>query len=82
CFHIKHDILDVTKTTNDLRKTSSKVIDAKKTTYVTLMGLKDANKYILDKKNEIKKIINKIKNNKLSTTILENLNEIYIKRNS
>ncbi|MWX03874.1 octaprenyl-diphosphate synthase, partial [Francisella tularensis] len=63
CFQIKDDILDVTKTTNELGKTSAKDIDANKSTYVSLMGLKDANKYLLDKKNEITQIITKLKNN-------------------
>lgn len=81
CFQIKDDILDVTKTTNELGKTSAKDIDANKSTYVSLMGLKDANKYLLDKKNEITQIITKLKNNNFSSTSLENLIDLVINRN-
>ncbi|APA83647.1 polyprenyl synthetase family protein [Francisella tularensis] len=81
CFQIKDDILDVTKTTNELGKTSAKDIDANKSTHVSLMGLKDANKYLLDKKNEITQIITKLKNNNFSSTSLENLIDLVINRN-
>lgn len=64
CFQIKDDILDVTKTTEELGKTSAKDIDSNKSTYVSLMGLEDANKYLINKKNQI-------------TTILEELNKYY-----
>lgn len=81
CFQIKDDILDVTKTTTELGKTSAKDIDANKSTYVSLMGLEGANKYLLDKKNEINQIINKLKNNNISSIKLEKLINLVINRN-
>ncbi|KAJ8602200.1 hypothetical protein CTAYLR_003609 [Chrysophaeum taylorii] len=41
-FQIADDILDVTKSTEDLGKTAGKDVDADKTTYVKLMGLDGA----------------------------------------
>ncbi|MBK2357580.1 polyprenyl synthetase family protein [Francisella hispaniensis] len=81
CFQIKDDILDVTKTTIELGKTSAKDIHANKSTYVSLMGLEVANKYLLDKKNEITQIITKLKNNKISSNRLEKLIDLVINRN-
>lgn len=81
CFQIKDDILDVTKTTTELGKTSAKDIDANKSTYVSLLGLEGANKYLLDKKNEINQIINKLKNNNISSIKLEKLINLVINRN-
>ncbi|APC91053.1 MULTISPECIES: polyprenyl synthetase family protein [Francisella] len=81
CFQIKDDILDVTKTTTELGKTSAKDIEANKSTYVSLMGLEGASKYLLDKKNQINEIITKLKNNKISSTSLERLIDLVINRN-
>ncbi|MDE5026549.1 octaprenyl-diphosphate synthase, partial [Francisella tularensis subsp. holarctica] len=52
-----------------------------KSTYVSLMGINDANKYLLEKKNEITQIITKLKNNTFSSTSLENLIDLVINRN-
>ena len=45
------------------------------------MGLEGANKYLLDKKNEINQIINKLKNNNISSIKLEKLINLVINRN-
>ncbi|GAB4222270.1 MAG: polyprenyl synthetase family protein [Francisella sp.] len=81
CFQIKDDILDVTKTTIELGKTCSKDISANKSTYISLMGIEGANKYLQCKKNEISQIINKLKENNISSDRLENLIELVVNRN-
>ncbi len=81
CFQIKDDILDVTKSTEELGKTSAKDIDANKSTYVSLMGLNEANKYLHHKKDEIKKLLSELYNRNIPTQNLEKLIELVIDRN-
>ncbi len=49
-FQIKDDILDVTKSTSELGKTSAKDISSNKSTYVSLLGLKNASALLNEKK--------------------------------
>ncbi|AJI55629.1 polyprenyl synthetase family protein [Francisella philomiragia] len=81
CFQIKDDILDVTRSTQELGKTSGKDINANKSTYVSLMGLDGANKYLFDKKNEIRKLLSELNKKNLSTQNLEKLIDLVINRN-
>ena len=80
-FQIKDDILDVTRSTQELGKTSGKDINANKSTYVSLMGLDGANKYLFDKKNEIRKLLSELNKKNLSTQNLEKLIDLVINRN-
>ncbi|MED7819426.1 MULTISPECIES: polyprenyl synthetase family protein [unclassified Francisella] len=81
CFQIKDDILDVTKTSTELGKTSAKDIAANKSTYVSLMGLDKANRYLNEKKNQIDSILLEFKGEKESLVNFEKLINLVINRN-
>ncbi|QWU98973.1 polyprenyl synthetase family protein [Francisella salimarina] len=81
CFQIKDDILDVTKSTKELGKTSAKDINANKSTYVSLMGLDKAGDHLSRNKSEIKKLLTQLNERHLSTQKLEKLIELVIHRN-
>ncbi|ASG68571.1 geranyltranstransferase [Francisella halioticida] len=81
CFQIKDDILDVTKTSEELGKTSAKDIAANKSTYVSLMGLDKANKYLNSKKKQIDTILYEFEERKLNLAKLEKLINLVINRN-
>ncbi|WP_150466624.1 polyprenyl synthetase family protein [Francisella sp. SYW-9] len=81
CFQIKDDILDVTKTSDELGKTSAKDIFSNKSTYVSLMGLDEANNYLSSKKRQIDDILNILKKENLNLATLEKLINLVINRN-
>lgn len=81
CFQIKDDILDVTKTTEQLGKTSAKDINAEKSTYVSLMGLENSIEYLDYKKTELTSILNRLKNLGVCSNNLSNLIKLVIDRN-
>ncbi|MED7787469.1 farnesyl diphosphate synthase [Francisella sp. 19X1-34] len=81
CFQIKDDILDVTKTSEELGKTSAKDLAANKSTYVSLMGLNKANEYLKNKKEQINTLIEEFKEKNLNLTELEELINLVTNRN-
>lgn len=81
CFQIKDDILDVTKSSQELGKTSSKDLSSNKSTYVSLMGLDGANKHLESKKEEINTILDKLNKNNIFSEDLNKLIDLVINRN-
>ncbi len=80
-FQIKDDILDVTKSTTELGKTSAKDIKSNKSTYVSLLGLNNAVTLLNDKKLEIYNLIDKIKNCGFNCDELKSIVNLVIDRN-
>ncbi|AIT09963.1 octaprenyl-diphosphate synthase [Candidatus Francisella endociliophora] len=81
CFQIKDDILDVTKTTQELGKTSSKDLDSNKSTYVALMGLDKAIEYLHSKQLEITHILKELSNYQIHSQDLKQIIDLVINRN-
>ena len=80
-FQIKDDILDVTKTTDELGKTSAKDVSSNKSTYVSLLGLEKAI-VLLDKNNlKIYKLIVKLERHDTNCNELKNIINLVIDRN-
>lgn len=80
-FQIKDDILDVTKSTNELGKTSAKDISANKSTYVSLLGLEKTILFLNEKKLELNKLISKLESYNLNCDELKNIINLVIDRN-
>ena len=80
-FQIKDDILDVTKSTQQLGKTSDKDTESGKSTYVSLMTLDTAIEYLHVKKSDISKIVNKLASTNNKYYSLETLIDLVINRN-
>ena len=80
-FQIKDDILDVTKSTDELGKTSAKDISSNKSTYVSLLGLEKAIKLLDKKKIEIFNLITKLENHVTNCGELTNIIDLVIDRN-
>ncbi|MGQ4001436.1 polyprenyl synthetase family protein [Francisellaceae bacterium CB300] len=80
-FQIKDDILDVTKSTSELGKTSAKDIISNKSTYVSLLGLENATVLLNDKKLEIYNLIIDIENRGFNCDELKNIINLVIDRN-
>ena len=81
CFQIKDDILDVTKTSQELGKTSAKDLATNKSTYVSLMGLSQANEYLNNKRNQIDAILEQFEEKNLNLVKLKELINLVINRN-
>ena len=80
-FQIKDDILDVTKSTDELGKTSAKDISSNKSTYVSLLGLEKAIALIDEKKIEIHKLIANLESLNTDCSKLKNIINLVIDRN-
>ncbi|MFT4694098.1 MAG: farnesyl diphosphate synthase [Francisella sp.] len=81
CFQIKDDILDVTKSTSELGKTSAKDISSNKSTYISLLGLKNAVALLDEKKLEIYSLIMNLENRNINCNELKNIINLVIDRN-
>lgn len=81
CFQIKDDILDVTKSTIELGKTSAKDITSNKSTYVSLLGIDKASQLLDENRKKILTSIVTIESQGIHCDQLKNIIEIVIDRN-
>ncbi|QLE79534.1 octaprenyl-diphosphate synthase [Francisella sp. Scap27] len=81
CFQIKDDILDVTKSTKELGKTSAKDISSNKSTYVSLLGIEKANELLNTMTYEILESIMNIESSSVNCSKLKNIIKLVINRN-
>jgi farnesyl diphosphate synthase len=80
-FQIKDDILDVTKSTDKLGKTSAKDTSSNKSTYVSLLGLEKATNLLSNKKTEVYSLIAKLEGKNIDCNELKNIVNLVIDRN-
>lgn len=81
CFQIKDDILDVTKSTTELGKTSAKDISSNKSTYVSLLGLDKATKLLKENSKKILYYITSLEKNDINCDKLKYIIKLVIDRN-
>ena len=80
-FQIKDDILDVTKSTDELGKTSAKDIVSNKSTYVSLLGLEKATALLDENKLTIYRLIANLENYNFNCKELKSIINLVIDRN-
>lgn len=79
-FQIKDDILDVTAGSEILGKTPGKDVAAKKSTYVSLLGVDKANNYLIEKTNAAKSSLEELSALGYNTRFLQDLSDYLLTR--